>query len=99
MVLIFVGQFCNEVQVAAAGLCIPIEMIFIESIGYGINGIIETKASQAFGAGEYRLCGEALNRGQLLITLVMIPLAILALFLGPILVAIGQDPNVAIFAA
>ena len=55
--------------------------------------------SQAFGAGQLKLCGAYLNRGRLINTVIFIPLAFLLCFSKPFLTNIGQDPEVSAHAA
>jgi Na+-driven multidrug efflux pump len=62
----------------------------------GANGAQETLSSQAFGMGDLKLCGQYLNRGRAVITVIFIPSALfLAFFAETILLKIGQDPSTA----
>jgi len=44
------------------------------------------------------LCGQYLNRGRVILTLVFIPFMILLLFTEKILIGIGQDPTTSKYA-
>ena len=60
----------------------------------------DTFSGQAFGAGDFHLCGQWLNRGFFIMTSVYIPLALLiAMFAESIFLSIGQPPEVASLAA
>ena len=64
----------------------------------GLNGSLETLVSQSYGAKKFRLCGVYLNTGKIVATCTMIPVSIIYLFSDKILVALGQDPTVAMIA-
>ena len=48
----------------------------------GINAAQETLTSQAFGAGELKLCGIYLNRGQLILAFFFLLFAAVPVFFG-----------------
>ena len=61
----------------------------------GMNMAQDMLTSQAFGAGNLRLCGLYLNRGILILLAVFIPLALIpAIFAEKMFLACGQDPEV-----
>ena len=93
--LVFIGQFSDPVHIAGAGVAASIVNVFLYSIGFGIDGAIETEASQAIGAGSPQLAGIALNSGRLMTTLFFIPIVAVMLFLEDILLLLGQDEEVA----
>jgi multidrug resistance protein, MATE family len=82
-------------MLAGAGLGISIANVFCMSIMCGVNAAAQTLASQAYGAGDLHRVGVIHNRGRTVLTAFFIPLAILLCFTENILVAIGQDPQVA----
>ena len=72
-------------------------MVF--SIMVGINAAQETLTSQAFGAGELRLCGIYLNRGQIILLTAYCIFASVPVFFGEqIFYAITQDEEVSVGA-
>ena len=93
---IYAGHMNDPVKLAAVGLANVSCNIMIDSIMVGLNSAQETLTSQAFGAGNLRLCGVYLNRGHFILLAFFIPLAVLpSLYMDDILLAIGQDPEVA----
>jgi MATE family multidrug resistance protein len=63
-----------------------------------LNGALETLISQSYGAGKFEECGVFLNRGKVVATLVMIPIIIIYIFADSILIALDQDPTIAVIA-
>ena len=61
------------------------------SVIYGLNSVVETLSSQAYGSGKKKLCGVYLNRARLLLTLLYGPIAVILLHSEKILVFAGQD--------
>lgn len=55
----------------------------------GMNGAMETLVSQAYGAGQFTLCGIYLNRARLINTVMFVPLVLLLLFTKQFLLHIG----------
>ena len=62
---------------------------FCMAFCYGLNGTLESKISQAFGAEDYDECGHWLNRSRIINTLIMIPISILFMSSGYLLKLIG----------
>ena len=96
--LIFLGHFGDASMVAGVGLGSVTLNIMCLSMLYGMNGAIETLVAQAFGMKDLTLCGQYLNRGRVILTLVFIPFMILLLFTEKILIGIGQDPTTSKYA-
>ena len=93
---IYAGRMNDLSKLAAVGLANVFCMIMIEPIIGGLNSAQETLTSQAFGAGNIRLCGVYLNRGSFILLAFFIPLAVFpAFYMNDVLLAIGQDPEVA----
>jgi len=57
----FAAHSDNEELVAAVGLGNVIINCFVISIFWSLNSSIDTLASQAYGAGNLKLCGVYLN--------------------------------------
>lgn len=68
------------------------------SIILGYNSALDTLISQTKGAGDYKMCGVYLNRGRITMTLLFLPIVLVLLMTRKILVALGQDEEVAEFA-
>lgn len=56
-----------------------------------MNSVIEILSSQAFGAGNKKLCGVYLYRGCILLTLAYVPILLTLLQSENILLMLGQD--------
>ena len=94
--VVLAGRMGNITFIAAVGLTDSITTMMITSVILGINSAQMTLTSQAFGYGDKRLCGVLLNRGRFILTLFIIPFAVVPLFFGErIILVLGQDPDVA----
>ena len=76
----FAGRLDDSAKLAAVGLGTTLINVVCFDPLLGLNGALETLVAQAFGAKQLRLCGQYLNRGRLINTIVFIPLAILMCF-------------------
>lgn len=56
---------------------------------------LETFCGQSYGAKQYRMLGVHMQRAMAILLLVSVPLAVIWANTGPILVAVGQDPDIA----
>ena len=96
---VIAGHLKDPVKIAAVGLANVVFSVMILSLLVGLNCAQETLTSQAFGAGNLRLCGVYLNRGCFILIVFFVVFAIMpAFFAEKILVAIGQDPQVSALA-
>ena len=87
---IFAGTLEDPINLAVVGLAGTCAAVLVLSIMIGLNSAQETLTSQAFGAGNLRLCGIYLNRGHFILTAFFIPLAVLPCFFAErIFLAIG----------
>ena len=64
----------------------------------GLNASVETFVSQASGAKNMHLCGVYLNRGRFIMTCAFIPATMALLYIEPLLVHLGQDPEISAYA-
>lgn len=64
-------------MLAGIGLANAIIYCFPLSLTYGISSILETMVSQAYGSGEYYLCGMYLNRQILMISIIFVPMSMI----------------------
>mmetsp|Transcript_481 Transcript_481/g.526 ORF Transcript_481/g.526 Transcript_481/m.526 type:complete len:324 (+) Transcript_481:187-1158(+) len=90
----FLNMYCPDKTIfAAVGLGVMLMNIFLRSYITGFNNFMVTQISQAYGAGDFYLCGEILNRNKVICTIIMIPLMIPLFFIGDLLILLGQDPE------
>lgn len=70
----------DAVKLAGVGLGTMLTNILGIEFLAGINGASSTLISQAYGAGNVRICGIYLNRGRCVLTAFFIPLFIILVF-------------------
>lgn len=58
---------------------------------WGLNGTLESKVSQAFGSGDFEMCGVWLNRGRAILSAIMVPVAILFSNASTLMKLMGQN--------
>ena len=85
MNIVFAGHLDDPAKLAGVGLGTSLLNVVIFEPLMGMNSALETLASQAFGANELRLCGEYLNRGRMINTVIFVPLFVLMCFSKQIL--------------
>ena len=64
----------------------------------GMSSALDTFCGQAYGAKQFHMLGLHTQGAMLVLTLVTIPLSIIWVFLGPILIALRQDKEIAAHA-
>ena len=90
----FVGRL-GPTAMAAAALANSTTNTFALSIMVGLSSASVTLVSQAVGAKDARQAGLWLHRALLVHALTAVPLTVFLLCFAPLLVAIGQDANLA----
>jgi Na+-driven multidrug efflux pump len=95
---IFVGQLNDPAKLAGVGMANMTLNLLAFSPLMGMNSVLETLVSQAFGSGNLYMCGVYLNRGRFLTTCFFIPVMFVLLNTDHILIAMGQDIEVAGYA-
>mmetsp|Transcript_31336 Transcript_31336/g.78523 ORF Transcript_31336/g.78523 Transcript_31336/m.78523 type:complete len:608 (+) Transcript_31336:97-1920(+) len=98
IVLAYIGHLGKH-ALACATLGGSLFNVLGQSLFIGCASTLETLCGQAVGAGNYRLLGLEMVRCMILMTATMPAFAVLYFFTGPILVGIGQNPDVAAGAA
>lgn len=68
------------------------------SIIYGFATSVDTLSSQAYGSGSYKLVGLIAQRAVVLLTLLCLPVLVVWWFIGDILIACKQDPEISLMA-
>jgi MATE family multidrug resistance protein len=84
---------------AAFGLASLIGNVLGLSIGVGLNSVLETLVSQAYGANNMNLAAVHLNRARLVVTIAVIPCCFALFFTDSLLLWLEQDPKVSLLAA
>ena len=84
----YAGHMDDSINVAAMGLAGTFSRMTLFSLYVGLNAAQETLTSQAFGAGNKRLCGIYLNRGICILTILFIILATMPFFFAEIMSAL-----------
>uniref|UniRef100_A0A804MRE8 Protein DETOXIFICATION n=1 Tax=Zea mays TaxID=4577 RepID=A0A804MRE8_MAIZE len=92
------GQLGN-VQLAAASLGNNGIQVFAYGIMLGMGSAVETLCGQAYGAEKYEMLGVYLQRSTVLLTATGVPLAAVYALSEPLLLLLGQSPEIAGAAA
>mmetsp|Transcript_17372 Transcript_17372/g.20590 ORF Transcript_17372/g.20590 Transcript_17372/m.20590 type:complete len:128 (-) Transcript_17372:1175-1558(-) len=88
--VVFAGRMDDPINVAVVGLCGTCCAVMAKSLMIGLNCAQEMLTSQAFGAGNTRLCGTYLNRGMVVLLAFFVPIAFIpSLFAEKLFKAIG----------
>lgn len=96
--VVYIGHNCSNEIMAGMGMGQVIIGAFCMAFCYGLNGTLESKVSQSFGAQNYEMCGVWLNRGRAINTILMIPMVFFFFSSKHILEAIGIAEELAINA-
>lgn len=94
----FAGHLGEESIMAGVGMANMYVNIFCMSLMMGLNGTLNTFVSQAYGFGDYWMCGVYLNRGRIVMTLLYIPLFVLFLFTEKTFNLLGFDPQASYYS-
>ncbi|RZS27739.1 hypothetical protein BHM03_00061261 [Ensete ventricosum] len=89
----------GPLELAGGALSIGFTNITGYSVLFGLASGLEPLCSQAYGSRNWELISLSLQRTILLLLLAAVPIAVLWVNLGPILVALGQDPAITAAAA
>lgn len=95
---IFSGHLGN-LELAAASLGNTGIQVFAYGLMLGMGSAVETLCGQAFGAHKYGMLGIYLQRSAVLLTLTGVLLTIVYVFSKPILLFLGESPDIASAAA
>ncbi|PWZ52045.1 Protein DETOXIFICATION 40 [Zea mays] len=91
---IFSGHLGN-LELAAASLGNAGVQMFAYGLMLGMGSAVETLCGQAYGAHKYEMLGIYLQRSAVLLCVTGVPLAVIYAFSEPILVLLGQSPEIA----
>ena len=92
--LFFAGHLGDGSMIAAIGLGILIQNVFIETIMWSFNASLENLVSQAVGAGSLRNCGIYLNQGTFVLLIAFLFIYLLMVKVEEFLIYLDQDPVV-----
>ncbi|WVZ59703.1 hypothetical protein U9M48_009813 [Paspalum notatum var. saurae] len=95
---IFSGHLGN-LELAASSLGNNGIQVFAYGLMLGMGSAVETLCGQAYGAHRYEMLGIYLQRSTILLLAVSLPLTALYAFSEPILIFLGQSPEIAAAAA
>lgn len=95
---VYVGRL-GEVYLSSAGLANVTNNVTGNSILTGLAGALSTLCGQAYGAKDTAMMNELLQRSVLILTSVCVPLSISWLFSARLMMALGQDPEIARLAS
>lgn len=90
----FAGHLGDSSYVAGIGLGNMTINLFVISLLESFNQAIETLATQAAGSGNLYLCGLYLNRGRLIILMILIPSLYVFFNMKHVYLMFGQDEKV-----
>lgn len=91
---IFSGHLGN-LELAAASLGNNGIQVFAYGLMLGMGSAVETLCGQAYGAHKYDMLGIYMQRSTVLLTATGLPLAVAYAFSRPILIILGQSPEIA----
>ena len=86
----FIGHNCDSLNMAAIGMGNVLIGMFCMAFCFGLNGTLESKVSMAYGSKDYEMCALWLNRGRMINTFLMLPIAVLFFQSGNILKSTEQ---------
>ncbi|XP_078149977.1 protein DETOXIFICATION 40-like [Carex rostrata] len=95
---IFSGHLGN-LELAASSLGNNGIQVFAYGLMLGMGSAVETLCGQAYGANKYNMLGIYLQRSTVLLMATGIPLTVLYAFSKPILLLLGESPEIASAAA
>ncbi|CAI0407184.1 unnamed protein product [Linum tenue] len=95
---IFCGHLGN-LELAAVSLGNTGIQVFAYGLMLGMGSAVETLCGQAYGASKYEMLGIYLQRSTILLVITALPLMAVYIFSRPILILLGQSPEISSAAA
>ncbi|PON82290.1 Multi antimicrobial extrusion protein [Trema orientale] len=92
--LMFVGHL-GELSLSAASMATSFVSVTCLCLLIGLATALDTLCGQSYGAKQYHMMGIQTQRAMFVLLLLSIPLSIVAANTRSILVAVGQDPEIA----
>nr|KYP72869.1 Protein TRANSPARENT TESTA 12 [Cajanus cajan] len=94
----FAGHLGN-LQLAAANLGNSGIQLFAFGLMLGMGSAVETLCGQAYGANKYEMLGIYMQRAIIVLSITGIPLTVVYIFCKPLLLLLGEPPELASVAA
>ncbi len=94
-----VGNLCSSESLGALGLGFMINRMLSQCYLSSLPSGYDTLGTQAFGKGEYRMCGVYMYRAWIIIQIVVFPTYFLVYFSDQVLLLFGVAPRAAELAA
>ncbi|KAF6137375.1 hypothetical protein GIB67_036412 [Kingdonia uniflora] len=91
--VMFVGHL-GELSLSGASMATSFATVTGFSLLMGMGSALDTLCGQSYGAKQYHMLGIHMQRAMFVLSLVSIPLAFIWFYTGPILAAVGQDPDI-----
>ncbi|KAI3463747.1 hypothetical protein Pfo_020410 [Paulownia fortunei] len=91
--VMFVGHL-GELALSGASMATSFASVTGFSLLMGMASALDTLCGQSYGAKQYHMLGIHMQRAMFVLLFVCIPLAIVWANTGPILTALGQDPDI-----
>ncbi|KAF9604205.1 hypothetical protein IFM89_004911 [Coptis chinensis] len=91
--IMFVGHL-GELALSGASMATSFATVTGFSLLMGMGSALDTLCGQSYGAKQYHMLGIHMQRAMLILSLVSIPLAVIWAYTGPILLLVGQDPDI-----
>ncbi|XP_043695206.1 protein DETOXIFICATION 16-like isoform X2 [Telopea speciosissima] len=92
--VMYVGHL-GELALSGASMATSFATVTGFSLLMGMGSALDTFCGQSYGAKQYHMLGIHMQRAMFVLILVSIPLAFIWANTGPILLAVGQDPDIA----
>ncbi|CAM0953837.1 unnamed protein product [Alopecurus aequalis] len=89
----------GTLEFAAASLGNRGIQIFAYGLMLGMGSAVETLCGQSYGAQRYHMLGIYMQRATIVLVATAIPLAVIYIFSCPLLIVLGQSPDIATAAA
>ncbi|XP_048330181.2 protein DETOXIFICATION 16-like [Ziziphus jujuba] len=91
--VMFVGHL-GQLALSGASMATSFASVTGFSLLVGMASALDTLCGQSYGAKQYHMLGIHMQKAMFVLIFVSIPLAIIWANTGPILVALGQDPEI-----
>ncbi|KAF8407731.1 hypothetical protein HHK36_006866 [Tetracentron sinense] len=91
--VMFVGHL-GELALSGASMATSFASVTGFSLLKGMASALDTLCGQSYGAKQYHMLGIHMQRAMFVLLLACIPLAFIWANTGPILMAVGQDPDI-----
>ncbi|KAJ7559241.1 hypothetical protein O6H91_04G075700 [Diphasiastrum complanatum] len=95
--VMFVGHL-GKLELASASVATSFASVTGFTLLIGMGSALETLCGQAYGAKQYQLLGVYLQRAVYVLYIASIPILLIWYNMGTILTAVGQDPEISIYA-